>query len=438
MRTSAMGVAAAAAGTGLRARAALEPAPVFILIFARGGMDGLSLMVPNAGVGRARYELWRPPSGSIHIPLSSTTAPDRGLALGASGFDTHPAMAPLVSGAGAPFNLGHLAFVGGVAGPVENRSHFAQMDLIETGSNTTVPLSSGYLSRALEVLGLEEEPLAGIAMNPLVPLSLRGELAQGVSVVDFDGFGTLGTANFSNDPTWRVAERLTNLNSVATCSSTNPTCAAAGLGVGAMDQVEALGTISPLGSDSLGASLRQLAEVIDAADTGQLRICTFDVGGWDTHTGQAPALEDLLGYLAGALREFYDEAAARGILDRVTLVCHSEFGRRGDENGTGGTDHGYGGTALVMDTHLRDTVVTTGYGGDRYFPNAAGSAFYAGMAADGVGDVLPKVLDVRQVLGEVLRHRLGVPNLELDGAAATVFPDFDFRPGARRVLDVLP
>ena len=433
-----MGLAAAATLPGLTAKAALEPAPVFILIFLRGGMDGLSLMVPNGGEGRARYDLWRPPTGTIHIPLSSSGASNRGIALGGSGFDTHPAMAPLVEGTASPFAQGHLAFVGGVAGPVENRSHFQQMDLIETGSNGAVPLSSGYLSRALEVLGLEEEPLAGVAMDPLVPLSLRGTAAQGVSVVDFDGFGALSNGNFANDPLWRTNERLAALYSTTTCNTANPTCAASGLAVDAIDQVHALGAISPLASDSLGGSLRQLAEVIEAADAGQLRICTFDVGGWDTHTAQAPTLDSLLGYLAGSLREFYDEAATRGILDRVTVVCHSEFGRRGDENGTSGTDHGYGGTALVMDTHLRDSVVTQGYGGARYFPNAAGASFYADMAADGVGDVLPKVLDVRQVLGEVLRHRLGVPNAELDGATATVFPGFDFRPVARRVLDVLP
>lgn len=431
VRTSAMGLAATGLLPGMHARAALQAAPVFIHIFLRGGADGLSLMVPRTGYGRQKYDQWRP--GTINIPLSSSAAANKGIALNGS-FDTHPAMAPLVSGAGSPFGKNHLAFVGGVAGAIMSRSHFMQMDLIESGSSSNVPLDSGYLARTLDLLGLQEEPLAGIAMNPAVPLSLRGSGAQGIAVVDFQGFGSLQQANHSPDLEWGLDERLDELNATATCAMTNPTCAAASLATGALDEIAGLGTIITPAADLQG-TLLQLAEVIDLADAGQLRVCTIDVGGWDTHTEQADTLAGQFAMVASALRAFHDDAETRGILNRVTVVVHSEFGRRADGNGTDGTDHGYGGTALVMDASIKAKVISSGY-----FPNDAAHAFYSGIYAPSPGQeafVIPKVVDVRQVLGEVLRFRLGVTNAQLKDGTGAIFPGYSILNNGNVVLGLL-
>ena len=431
VRTSSMGLAATALLPGLHAQAALQAAPVLIHIFLRGGADGLSLMIPRTGYGRQKYDQWRP--GSINIPLSSSAAVDKGIALNAS-FDTHPAMAPLVSGAGSPFGKNHLAFVAGVAGAVMSRSHFMQMDLIESGSSTNVPLASGCLARALDLLGLQEEPLAGVAMNPTVPLSLRGSGAQGIAVVDFQGFGSLPSGNYSADLEWGLDERLDNLNSTASCAITNPTCAAASLATGALDELAGLGAITTPSGDLQG-TLLQLAEVIDLADAGQLRVCTIDVGGWDTHTEQADTLAGMFAMVASALRAFHDDAEARGILGRITVVVHSEFGRRADGNGTNGTDHGYGGTALVMDASIKTKVITSGY-----FPNDAAHAFYSGISEPSPGEeafLIPKVVDVRQVIGEALRFRLGLTNAQLKDGAGAVFPGYSILDNGSLVLNLI-
>jgi uncharacterized protein (DUF1501 family) len=139
--------------------------------------------------------------------------------------------------------------------------------------------------------------------------------------------------------------------------------------------------------------------------------------------------------VAGALRAFHDDAETRGILDRITLVVHSEFGRRADGNGTNGTDHGYGGTALVMDSHIKTKVISSGY-----FPNNAAHAFYSGIYVPSPGEeafVLPKLVDVRQVLGEALRFRLGVTNAQLKDGAGAIFPGYSILNSDNLVLDLV-
>ncbi len=430
-----MGLAATAIAPSGRASATAVTNPVMILIFLRGGADGLSLMVPRTGIGRTTYyDQWRPVGSALHIPASTSGATNSGIALEPSNFDTHPAMAPLVTGATSAFALGHLAFVGGVAAAVESRSHFQQMDLIETGADGGTPEPTGYLARAVEALGLDQEPLAAVALNAQVPLSLRGTDVKGLAVDDFRSFGELASPFYSPDSGWMLPHRLHDLTGTTNNCPANPTCAVASLAEDAIEGVAGLGTITSPAGGGLKQTLLQMSEVIEAADMGELRVFTIDIGGWDTHTDQATVLSVLLDDLADALQAFHDDALSRGILDRVTVVCHSEFGRRCDANGTLGTDHGYGGTALVMDTHLLDSVVTTGYGGNQYFPGLATHPFYDGMLTVGQGDVIPKVLDLRQVVGEVLQRRLDLPATDLGGAGATVFPGFGFEATDPRVL----
>jgi uncharacterized protein (DUF1501 family) len=63
-------------------------------------------------------------------------------------------------------------------------------------------------------------------------------------------------------------------------------------------------------------------------------------GGYDTHAHQLPTHALLLRELAGALRAFLDDLAQSKLADRVAVLLFSEFGRRVQENRSGGTDHG--------------------------------------------------------------------------------------------------
>jgi uncharacterized protein (DUF1501 family) len=190
------------------------------------------------------------------------------------------------------------------------------------------------------------------------------------------------------------------------------------LSVAGQETLEILATIQaldPLGyqpaaeiaypGGEFGLGLRQVAMLVKA-DVG-LEVAAIDLGGWDTHFAQGGSegpMAALLAELADGLAAFH--ADLFDYAERLTIVVMSEFGRRAQENGSLGTDHGHGGLMLLMGGNVA---------GGRVHGN------WPGLHADqlvGPGD-LAVTLDYRDVLGEVCFKRLNNP------ALAEVFPGFD-------------
>jgi uncharacterized protein (DUF1501 family) len=88
-------------------------------------------------------------------------------------------------------------------------------------------------------------------------------------------------------------------------------------------------------------------------------------GGYDTHDDQPADLEEGLGGAAETLLAFQRDLEARGIADRVLVQVWSEFGRRGEENASKGTDHGAAGIGFLIGTRSRGSMVGEFPGLDR-------------------------------------------------------------------------
>jgi uncharacterized protein (DUF1501 family) len=108
--------------------------------------------------------------------------------------------------------------------------------------------------------------------------------------------------------------------------------------------------------NQLAAALQLAAELI-VTGTG-VKILHVTLGGFDTHDQEFARHESLMGYVDGAVSAFYADLAAYGMSDRVLVATWSEFGRRVQETGNGGTDHG---TAAPMFL-IGDTVKGGMYG----------------------------------------------------------------------------
>jgi uncharacterized protein (DUF1501 family) len=80
-------------------------------------------------------------------------------------------------------------------------------------------------------------------------------------------------------------------------------------------------------------------------------------GQYDTHAGQAAALAPALTTTAASLYSFQRDLEARGVADRVVTLVWSEFGRRAEENGSAGTDHGAAGTGFLIGTRVVGTQI---------------------------------------------------------------------------------
>jgi uncharacterized protein (DUF1501 family) len=78
---------------------------------------------------------------------------------------------------------------------------------------------------------------------------------------------------------------------------------------------------------------------------------------FDTHSAQAPAFDSGLSLIADSLAAFQSDLEARGIADSVLVHVWSEFGRRAQENGSAGTDHGAGGVSMLIGSRAGGTMV---------------------------------------------------------------------------------
>src|SRR5258708_27369948 len=75
-------------------------------------------------------------------------------------------------------------------------------------------------------------------------------------------------------------------------------------------------------------------------------------GHYDTHAAQPQALADGLKLTSDALLAFQRDLEQRGLADRVLVHVWSEFGRRAQENGSQGTDHGAAGIGFLIGSRV--------------------------------------------------------------------------------------
>jgi uncharacterized protein (DUF1501 family) len=367
------------------------PAPAtdtLVILSLRGGMDGLSVVVP---AGDKAYAAKRP---GLAIPTSQLHKVD-------TMFGLHPALAPLFP----LWDAGKVAAVHAVAQADPTRSHFSAMDEMERAAPGS-SLRTGWIDRTLGAMpggngfegaqvGSPDLPRSMIGPNPKFGMNSIADVKLAI------GEDTVSLA------TWRAA--AAKLHAGAKPEVSQPLTAALGA-VGTMRAMPAAKDAAALGypKGGLGSAMHDVARLIKA-NVG-LRVATVDFGNWDMHSGlgksDAGWMHDQLTQLAGSLAAFATELGTD--LNRVTVVTLSEFGRRVQENGSGGLDHGHGNAVLMMGGGV--------VGGKVYgkWPGLEDAALVDGDLAG--------TTDYRAVLSEVLARRCGV------AAANTVFPGFALAP----------
>lgn len=358
----------------------------------RGGLDGLSACIPlfeGAALSAQRPDLLVPTgpgSGAVNLDGS---------------FALHPSLAPLE----ACYRDGELALVHATGSLDPTRSHFAARRAIDAGAiGSLVPgAEGGWIGRALAEVP-ESSAIAprGVALGPVLPLAL----AKGPRVVpvgDPRSFSSYG--NTANAGRRRAA--LAAMSSGAGGGSATGTARhAVGLaGMATVGTLESFDSIDFDRSPSAAAvypSTQLGRRLFDAATLVRsgvgVDVIHIDHGDWDDHDDMGPLGGDLaarLDDLGRAIAAFRTDLG--GALARTTLLVHSEFGRRVDQNGSGGTDHGRGGLAMVLGGGVQ---------GGRVIADWPGLA--PGSLDDGA---LAVTTDLRDVMAEILRLRLGIWNI---------------------------
>lgn len=368
-----------------------------VVVFMRGGCDGLNMVVPH---GEDAYYTLRPT-----LAIARPAAADPLSALDLDGFfGFHPSMSALHG----LYQNGWVAALPAVQYPSASQSHFVGQDIIENA--TALPSTTGWLGRYLATLASGADQKA-FAMTAGVPRSLLGT----VPVSAISDLGGLSLAATKADRDMLGAMMASEYSRTALAGHPyDAGVRAAGrqllTDVAQLQSVDALpvanGAAYP--ATTFGRQMRQTAGLLKTRPG--IELIALDLGGWDTHRGQGAGQPDgtqakLLNQLSEATAAFYADlgSAASGVL----LLAATEFGRTAAENSSGGTDHGNASTWLAVGPMVRGGVHTV--------------SGWPGLAPTQLdrGRYLAQSTDYRDIYSEILNRHLGVgdPSALLAGYA---------------------
>ena len=317
-------------------------APVLVSIFLSGGIDGLSVLAPHED---PRYVSLRP---TLRVAGGTPLAEDPRLVW-------HPAAEPLRR----LYDAGKVGVMPAVGYASPNQSHFTSRHFWEVGA-LDVQGRTGWLGRYLDRVGEPNNAIQGLSLDGHLSPSLATSnvaVAATSSISDYD---------FDSPGVWepRVhAAMLDSFHRLGTLPADNPILgqarqAQANAAI-LRDQLAALpedagGAAYP--DSRIGEQLGSLARMLDAGLP--IRCATLEgAGGYDTHSSQAAPFAEGLGATSAAIAAFQADLEARGIADRVLVHLWSEFGRRPEENGSRGTDHGAAGVGFVIGTRAAGSMI---------------------------------------------------------------------------------
>ena len=238
-----------------------------------------------------------------------------------------------------------------------DQSHFTSRHYWETGS-LDLAANRGWLGRYLDQVGTADNPLQGLSMDgTLSPMIATAE--KPVAAIDsVDGYDLWSRVS---EPV--TAEMYRSFGRFGSLPADSPAMRQVRRATAQTDKLRSdLGGVgeftSPVAypNTSFAHKLAGLAAYIQFGLP--IRVATIRAaGGYDTHSGQAEDLERNLRQTCEGLLAFQRDLEARGLDDRVLVEVWSEFGRRPEENGSQGTDHGAAGCAFVIGSRAKGEMV---------------------------------------------------------------------------------
>ncbi len=305
---------------------------ILVVVQLSGGNDGLNTVIPYT-------------SDTYHKARKNIGIKDRFHKL-----DDNLALNPGMGAFKKMFDDGKLAVINGCGYPQPSRSHFRSMEVWQTANpaeSEAVGWLGHYLDHAIRGTSVDN-PLRAVNIGSELPQALVAEGPPVPSIGSIEDFRIRYDAGSEYDP--KTADKiLRDLNAIHQKSpalqflsrqATNAIVAA--------DQMRTLKgykTDANYPYNSLGPQLRIIAQLIAGNFGTKLFYC--ETGGFDTHANQVNGHEQTLAGVANSINAFLTDLTVKGVANKVTVMCFSEFGRRVQENDSNGTDHGAAGPMFL-------------------------------------------------------------------------------------------
>ncbi|MCY7362260.1 MAG: DUF1501 domain-containing protein [Ignavibacteria bacterium] len=353
---------------------------VLVIIEMLGGNDGLNTVIPYQD---SQYYVKRPVIG---IPSSTV------LNIPGSTMGLHPSLTELK-------NLlidGKLAVVQNVGYPNPNFSHFRATDIWHTASDSNLTLTTGWLGRYLH----EEYPNFP-NQNPPDPMSIQIGTNADLSLISQVGNMALtfqdpnqfyqlvqgGTFGGYERVKTLAGDELNFTRKVSADSLQYATRVKQ-----AADNGQNLATYPT--NNKLADQLKIVSKLIDGGLNTRLYVVSM--GGFDTHSNQLTSHQSLMNQLNSAISAFMQDLQLNNINNRVVGMTMSEFGRRVNENGSAGTDHGTAAPMILFGDLINEGI----YGNNPDLVNL-------------VNNNLVHQYDFRQIYASVLKQLFAASDSEL-------------------------
>lgn len=393
--------------------ASASAASALVVIYLRGGADALHVVAP----------LKDPDYAAVRPTLA--LAPDAGLIALDSDWGLHQALAPLKP----LWDAKALAPIVCAGSPHPTRSHFDAQDWMEFAAPGDRTMRDGWLNRYLAASArADASEFRALGMQDLLPRSLRGrypvlavpsnlDRTQGEQTLgkfeDFygdgsglmeggedmmgerpdDGTGVVESGRMTIETLRRFTEIVYGPPPAADPGDERLSPRERRRLRLEQERATAAQPANAYPNSQFGRRMGMIAKVLLAGEG--LEVAGVDYGGWDDHTGEGGAdgrMASRMGDLAQGLAAFAAELGP--VMDSTTVLVMTEFGRTVRENGNGGTDHGHGGTMLLMGGGVKGGAV------HGRFDGLAAKSLYQGRD-------LPVTSDFRDVFAACLENSFG-------------------------------
>jgi uncharacterized protein (DUF1501 family) len=381
-----------AAAAGFKTTGLYGKKKILVCIFQRGAMDGLMAVTPftDTFLKAARPTLFM--EAGQNKPLLDLDGR----------FGMHPGLKSFES----LFKENRLAIVHGMGSPNNTRSHFDAQDYMESGTPFNKGTASGWLNRAVGLMGHDATPFRAVSLTNSMPRSLYGDNSA-IAISNLQDFNIQLRGNKSGAN--MAAKSFEDLYDETSNDLLKETSKESFDAIKMLQKTDlknykpAAGAVYP--ASALGNALKQIAQLIKL-EVG-LEVAFAESGGWDTHFNQGVET----GTFARNAKDLSDSIAALWadlgtMQDDVTIMTMTEFGRTVKQNGTNGTDHGRGSCGFILGNDV------------------AGGKVYGTVPALSIENLedrrdLPVTTDFRTVFSEVAgRH------LKITDEKKVLFPDF--------------
>jgi uncharacterized protein (DUF1501 family) len=291
---------------------------VLIFIQLNGGNDGLNTFIPYDNP--LYYDL-RPKIGIAKDKIVNPT----------NGMGFHPALKDF----GTMAQEGNLSVIQNVGYPNPNRSHFRSQEIWQTASDSQQFLTTGWLGRFMDIQCKDQE-VASLNIDGMDNLALKAISTTSITVKDFNKIKNYQASDnelkLSDNPQLDFMRKL-QYSSIEGMVQINK----------ALQNAQNFN--ETYADNALAENLKWMSKLIKGGLDSKIYYTSFS--GFDTHNNQIQTHQKQLTILNDALFSFYSDMKQNKLLNKVTVVVFSEFGRRVKENGTG-TDHGTAGPMFII------------------------------------------------------------------------------------------